>query len=112
MTAKEALWLIKVQLAHTEQNLQAIKVLSDIVSIVDNIHIDDEETYTLDEALDEVYGTEAHPHKMGYDEPTYTLEHLFGDFVGDLDKLKLVKFNEPKGCARYELAEDDEDAGR
>jgi hypothetical protein len=100
MTAKEALYLIDVQLAHTEQNLQAIKVLSDIVSIVDKTHIDD------------TYGTEAHPHNMGYDEPTYTLEHLFGDFVGDLDKLKLVKFNEPKGCARYELAEDDEDAGR
>jgi hypothetical protein len=77
MTAKEALYLIDVQLAHTEQNLQAIKVLSDIVSIVDNIRIDD------------AYGTEAHPHNMGYDEPE-TLEHLFGDAQYDIDKLKLI----------------------
>jgi hypothetical protein len=62
MTAKEALYLIDVQLAHTEQNLQAIKVLSDIVSIVDNIHIDD----------------------------TPTLEHLFGDAQYDIDKLTLI----------------------
>jgi hypothetical protein len=62
MTAKEALWLIKVQLHKTEQNLQAIKVLSDIVSIVDNIRIDD----------------------------TPTLEHLFGDTQYDIDKLTLI----------------------
>jgi len=62
MTAHEALWLIKVQLHKTEQNLQAIKVLSDIVSIVDNIRIDD----------------------------TPTLEHLFGDTQYDLSKLTLI----------------------
>jgi hypothetical protein len=62
MTAKEALWLIKVQLHKTEQNLQAIKVLSNIVSIVDNIRIDD----------------------------TPTLEHLFGDTQYDIDKLTLI----------------------
>jgi hypothetical protein len=61
MTAKEALWLIRVQLTHTEQNLQAIKVLSDIVSIIDKTHIDD------------AYGTEAHPHNMGYDDTPYQL---------------------------------------
>ena len=61
MTAHEALRLIKVQLHKTEQNLQAIKVLSDIVSIVDNIRIDD------------AYGTEAHPHNMGYDDTPYQL---------------------------------------
>jgi hypothetical protein len=77
MTAKEALWLIRVQLTHTEQNLQAIKVLSDIVSIIDKTHIDD------------AYGTEAHPHNMGYDEPE-TLEHLFGDAQYDIDKLTLI----------------------
>jgi len=31
MTAHEALWLMKVQLQRTEQNIQAIKVLEDIV---------------------------------------------------------------------------------
>jgi hypothetical protein len=62
MTAKEALWLIKVQLHKTEQNLQAIKVLEDIVSIVDKTHIDD----------------------------TPTLEHLFGDAQYDIDTLTLV----------------------
>lgn len=31
MTAHEALWVIKVQLSKTEQNIQAIKVLEDIV---------------------------------------------------------------------------------
>jgi hypothetical protein len=77
MTAKEALYLIDVQLAHTEQNLQAIKVLSDIVSIIDKTHIDD------------AYGTEAHPHNMGYDEPE-TLEHLFGDTQYNIDKLTLI----------------------
>jgi hypothetical protein len=67
MTAKEALWLIKVQLHKTEQNLQAIKVLSDIVSIVDNIHIDD----------------------------TPTLEHLFGDTQYDIDTLTLIDDDTP-----------------
>jgi hypothetical protein len=62
MTAKEAIWLIEVQLRKTEQNKQALKVLSDIVSIVDNIRIDD----------------------------TPTLEHLFGDTQYDIDKLTLI----------------------
>jgi hypothetical protein len=62
MTAKEAIWLIEVQLRKTEQNKQALKVLSDIVSIVDNIRIDD----------------------------TPTLEHLFGDTQYDIDTLTLV----------------------
>jgi hypothetical protein len=62
MTAKEAIWLIEVQLRKTEQNKQALKVLSDIVSIVDKTHIDD----------------------------TPTLEHLFGDTQYDIDTLTLV----------------------
>jgi len=62
MTAKEAIWLIEVQLRKTEQNKQALKVLSDIVSIVDNIRIDDKPT----------------------------LEHLFGDTQYDIDTLTLI----------------------
>jgi hypothetical protein len=62
MTAYEALWLIKAQLQKTEQNLEAVKVLSDIVAIIDNIRIDD----------------------------TPTLEHLFGDTQYDIDKLTLI----------------------
>jgi hypothetical protein len=46
MTAHEALWLIKVQLQKNDQNLEAIKVLEDIVKSVYRVHIDD-------------YGTEA-----------------------------------------------------
>lgn len=57
MTAHEALWLIKVQLQKTEQNLIAVKVLEDIVKSVYRVHIDD-------------YGTEAehmknHMEKVG-----------------------------------------------
>ena len=60
MTAHEALWLIKAQLQKNDQNLEAIKVLEDIVKSVYRVHIDeDEPTYTLDEAIEEVFGTEA-----------------------------------------------------
>lgn len=64
MTAKEALWLIKVTLQKNEQNLEAIRVLEDIVKSVNRVHIDDnEKTYTLEEAKKELdindYGTEA-----------------------------------------------------
>jgi hypothetical protein len=51
MTAFEALWLIKVQLQKNSQNLEAIKVLSDLVATANRIHIDDE--------LDARYGTQA-----------------------------------------------------
>jgi hypothetical protein len=62
MTAHEALWLIKVQLQKTEQNIQAVKVLEDIVKSIHRVHIDDE--------LDTIYGTEAehiknHMKKLG-----------------------------------------------
>ena len=83
MTAKEALWLIRVQLTHTEQNLQAIKVLSDIVSIFDKTHIDD------------AYGTEAHPHNMGYDDIPYQLygteEQHFKNHLDNIAKRDLKK---------------------
>lgn len=61
MTAHEALWLIKAQLSKTAQNLEAVKVLEDIVRIVNRVHIDDnEKTYTLQEAIDYIeMGTEA-----------------------------------------------------
>lgn len=44
MTAFEALWLIKATLQKNEQNLEAIKVLEDIVKSVYRIHIDDHGT--------------------------------------------------------------------
>ena len=61
MTAFEALWLIKAQLQKNEQNLEAIRVLEDIVKSVNRVHIDDnEKTYTLQEAIDYIeMGTEA-----------------------------------------------------
>ena len=52
MTAFEALWLIKVQLQKNSQNLEAIKVLSELVASANRVHIDDDE-------LDARYGTQA-----------------------------------------------------
>ncbi len=118
MTAHEALWLIKVQLQKTEQNIQAVKVLEDIVKSVDRLHIDDEPnytlehlfgdveydlseltlvdepTYTLDEALDEVYGTEEE----------HMRNHMAKVGTKDIEDLNKVE----QTCARYDLAEDDE----
>jgi len=42
MTAHEALWLIKTQLAKTDQNLEAVKVLEEIVKSIYRVHIDDD----------------------------------------------------------------------
>ena len=53
MTAWEALWVIKSQLSKTPQNLEAIKVLSDLVAAANRVHIDD------DDELDARYGTQA-----------------------------------------------------
>jgi hypothetical protein len=80
MTAHEALWLMKVQLQRTEQNIQAIKVLEDIVKSVDRLRIDDK--------------------------PNYTLEHLFGDVEYDLSKLTLV--DEPTHTLDEALDDDDD----
>jgi hypothetical protein len=114
MTAHEALWLMKVQLQRTEQNIQAIKVLEDIVKSVSRLRIDDEEikeglttnddinddidyvwvnNYTLDEALDEVYGTEAQHIK----------NHMAKVGTKDIQELEKVE----QTCARYDLVEDD-----
>jgi hypothetical protein len=93
MTAHEALWLMKVQLQRTEQNIQAIKALEDIVKIVSRLRIDDEETYTLDEALDEVYGTEAQHIK----------NHMAKVGTKDIQELEKIE----QTCARYDLVEDD-----
>jgi hypothetical protein len=93
MTAHEALWLMKVQLQRTEQNIQAIKALEDIVKIVSRLRIDDEETYTLDEALDEVYGTEAQHIK----------NHMAKVGTKDIQELEKTE----QTCARYDLVEDD-----
>lgn len=41
MTAHEALWLIKATLQKNEQNLEAIKVLEEVVRSAYRIHIDD-----------------------------------------------------------------------
>ena len=51
MTAFEALYIIKVQLQRNSQNLEAIKILSDLVAAANRIHIDDE--------LEARYGTQA-----------------------------------------------------
>lgn len=107
MTAHEALWLMKVQLPKTEQNIQAVKVLEDIVKSVSRLRIDDEDieyvwvnnypldepTYTLDETIDEIFGTEA--------------EHIKNHMakVGTKDIQELEK--REQSCARYDLVEDD-----
>jgi hypothetical protein len=108
MTAHEALWLMKVQLQRTEQNIQAIKVLEDIVKSVSRLRIDDEEikeelatdieyvwvnNYTLDEALNEVYGTEAQHIK----------NHMAKVGTKDLQELE----KREQTCVRYDLVEDD-----
>jgi len=41
MTAHEALWLIKTQLAKTDQNLEAVQVLEGLVKSIHRVHIDD-----------------------------------------------------------------------
>lgn len=79
MTAHEALWLIKVQLQKTEQNIQAVKVLEDIVKSVNRVHIDD-------------YGTEAEHMK----------NHMAKVGTKDIQDL------EQNMCKRYEWAENDE----
>jgi hypothetical protein len=83
MTAKEALWLVKMQLPNTYKNDEVIKVLEGLINLPAR-HIDDE-PQTLEELFD------------SYENPT--------DFV----KYKMVEFEEPRSCARYELAEDDEE---
>ena len=50
MTAYEALYIIKVQLQRNSQNLEAIKILSDLVASANRVHIDE---------LDAQYGTQA-----------------------------------------------------
>ena len=105
MTAHEALWLIKAQLQKNDQNLEAVKVLEDIVRSVNRLRIDHEETledlftdyegtYTLEEALFEVYGTEAEHMK----------NHMANIGVKDIEDLGKVE----QTCARYDLLEDDE----
>jgi hypothetical protein len=103
MTAHEALWLIKAQLNKTEQNIEAVKVLEDIVKSVNRLRIDHEETledlfkdyertYTLEEALFKVFGTEAehiknhikHTNEEAFDE-------MFDNALEQLDDLKLDK---------------------
>ena len=114
MTAHEALWLMKVQLQRTEQNIQAIKALEDIVKIVSRLRIDDEpkstmvkayeetinhvvkeisQAWGLDEAIDEVYGTEAQHIK----------NHMAKVGTKDIQELEKTE----QTCARYDLVEDD-----
>lgn len=80
MTAHEALWLLKATLQKNEQNLEAIRVLEDIVKSVYRVHIDED------------YGTETQ----------HMLNHMAK--VGKKDIQELEK----NMCARYDWAEDDE----
>jgi len=75
MTAWEALWLIKASLQKNEQNLQAIKVLEDVVKSVYRIHIDD------DDELDVQYGTQAQ----------HIRNHMRKVYKKDLEELRKVK---------------------
>ena len=92
MTAHEALWLIKTQLQKNDQNIEAVKVLEDIVKSIYRVHIDDnEKTYTLQEAIDYIeMGTEAEHIK----------NHMAKVAEKDIQELNM--------CARYDWAEDDD----
>ena len=97
MTAHEALWLIKTQLSKTEQNIQAVNVLEDIVKSIYRVHIDDDEpTYTLDEAIDEVFGTEAQ-HMRNH------MAKVAEQDIHELHKAEKYHANwvDDNGCIRY-----------
>jgi len=74
MTAFEALWVIKVQLQKNSQNLEAIKVLSELVAAANRVHIDDDE-------LDARYGTQAQ----------HIRNHMRKVYRKDLEELQKVK---------------------
>ena len=74
MTAFEALWVIKVQLQKNSQNLEAIKVLSDLVAAANRVHIDDDE-------LDARYGTQAQ----------HIRNHMKKVYKKDLEELQRAK---------------------
>ena len=74
MTAYEALYIIKVQLQRNSQNLEAIKVLSDLVAAANRVHIDDDE-------LDARYGTQAQ----------HIRNHMRKVYKKDLEELQKVK---------------------
>ena len=82
MTPHEALWLIKTQLAKTDQNLEAVQVIQELVK-----------TYTLNEAIIEL--------GLG-NELEHIKNHMIKVGAKDLNEL------EQNMCARYEWAEDDE----
>jgi hypothetical protein len=103
MTAHEALWLIKAQLQKNDQNLEAVKVLEDIVKSVNRVRIDDNTTlahlfgdveYDLSKLTLEEFGTEAQHMK----------NHMAKVGTKDLQELE----KREQTCARYDLAEDDE----
>jgi len=75
MTAWEALWLIKATLQKNEQNLQAIKVLEDVVKSAYRIHIEN------DDELDARYGTQAQ----------HIRNHMRKVYRKDLEELQKVK---------------------
>jgi hypothetical protein len=74
MTAFEALYLVKVQLQRNSQNLEAIKVLSDLVAAANRVHIDDDE-------LDARYGTQAQ----------HIRNHMKKVYKKDLEELQRAK---------------------
>jgi hypothetical protein len=123
MTAKEALWLVKVQISNTEQNQEAIQVLEGLVNLA-NIHIDDEpqtlehlfgDIYTLEEAkklLDiddgeayQLYGTEAQHVKNHM--ATVAARELKRSAVS-LAHTKAYEEATGRSCARYDLVEEDD----
>lgn len=99
MTAHEAIWLLKATLQKNEQNLEAIRVLEDIVNILDRVHIDDnEKTYTLDEAIEELgLGNETqhiknHMAKVGTKDIQELEENMCARFGWLDDEDELVEF--------------------
>jgi len=88
MTAHEALWLIKTQLQKNDQNLEAVKVLEDIVKSIHRVHIDD-------------YGTEAQ-HMLNH------MAKVAKQDIKEYSKAFLEFEKDAYMCARYDLAEDSE----
>ena len=75
MTAWEALWLIKATLQKNEQNLEAIRVLEDVVKSAYRIHIEN------NDELDARYGTQAQ----------HIRNHMRKVYKKDLEELRKVK---------------------
>jgi len=93
MTAKEALWLLKVQLQNNEQNQEALKVLEGIVNLPVR-HIDNEYGNEYMKLYDEKTGRTCANYALAEEDEedtSHALDHMFGNVLDDLENLKIKK---------------------